>query len=172
MNYHLKQWMQCLKQCAKMTLLASSPERLPNSLHCIVFSFMSYLLVGLMLVNMQRSYSTIIGHIALELILLTLITYIALRFKKTLSRMVQTLSALIGTNLILTSISLPIYLLVVGNNGANESLTQFEIYLSIALIFWNLAVLSLIFKRAFGIGTLASAMISFNYFLLYQLIIV
>jgi hypothetical protein len=62
--------------------------------------------------------------------------------------------------------------LVVGNNGANESLTQFEIYLSIALIFWNLAVLSLIFKRAFGIGTLASAMISFNYFLLYQLIIV
>jgi hypothetical protein len=32
--------------------------------------------------------------------------------------------------------------------------------------------LSLIFKRAFGFSTLVSAMISFNYFLLYQLIIV
>jgi hypothetical protein len=31
--------------------------------------------------------------------------------------------------------------------------------------------LSLIFKRAFGLGTLISAMVSFNYFVLYQLII-
>jgi hypothetical protein len=86
--------------------------------------------------------------------------------------MVQTLSALIGTNLIMTSISLPIYALVIGKSGSSESFTPFEVYLSIALIFWNLAVLSLIFKRAFGISTLVSAMISFNYFLLYQLIIV
>jgi hypothetical protein len=154
MTYHLKQWMHCLKQCAMMTLLASSPERLPNSLHCIVLSFISYLLVGLMLVNVQRSFSIIVEHIALELILLTLITYIALRLKKTLPRMVQTLSALIGTNLIMTSISLPIYSLVIGNSGSSESFTQFEVYLSISLIFWNLAVLSLIFKRAFDIGTL------------------
>ncbi|MFT5977131.1 MAG: hypothetical protein ACI9YO_003323 [Gammaproteobacteria bacterium] len=172
MTYHLKQWMHCLKHCAMMTFLGSSPERLPNSLHCIVLSLISYLLVGLILVDAQRSYLTIVGHITLELILLILITYIALRLKKTLPRMVQTLSALIGTNLIMTSISLPIYALVIGKSGSSESFTPFEVYLSIALIFWNLAVLSLIFKRAFGFSTLVSAMISFNYFLLYQLIIV
>jgi hypothetical protein len=171
MIYHLKQWMHCLKHCAMMTLLASSPERLPNSLHCIVLSLLSYLLVGLMLVDAQRSYLTIVGHITLELILLTLITYVALRLKKTLSRIYQTLSALIGTNLIMTSISLPIYSLVIGNSLSNQSFTSLEINLSIALIFWNLAVLSLIFKRAFDMGTLVSAMISFNYFVLYQLII-
>lgn len=171
MTYHLKQWMHCLKYSAMMTLLSSSPERLPNSVHCIVLSLISYLLVGLMLVDTQRSYFTIIGHISLELILLSLITYIVLRLKKTLSRMVQTMSALIGVNLIMTSISLPIYSLIIGNSVSNESFTQLEINLSIALIFWNLAVLSLIFKRAFDIGTLVSAMISFNYFVLYQLII-
>lgn len=86
--------------------------------------------------------------------------------------MVQTLSALIGTNLIMTSISLPIYSLIIDNSASNESFSQLEINLSIALIFWNLAVLSMIFKRAFDIGTLVSAMISFNYFVLFQLIII
>ena len=172
MTYHLKQWMQCLKHCAMMSFLASSPERLPNSLHCIVLSLISYLLIGLMLVDAQRSYLTIIVHITLELVLLTFIVYVGLRLKKTLHRIFQTLSALIGTNLIMTSISLPIYSLVFGNSVSGESFSQLETNVSVALIFWNLAVLSLIFKRAFDIGTLVSAMISFNYFVLFQLIII
>jgi len=172
MTDHLKQWIHCLKHCVMMIFLASSPERLPNSLYCILLSLISYLLVGLMLVDVHRSYFTIIGHITLELTLLSLITYVVLRLKKTLPRMLQTLSALIGTNLVMTSISLPIYSLFIGNNLSGESFSQLEINLSIGLIFWNLAVLSLIFKRAFDIGTLVSAMISFNYFMLYQFLIV
>jgi hypothetical protein len=85
--------------------------------------------------------------------------------------MLQTMSALIGTNLIMTSVSLPLYSLVIDHNVSAQSVSQLEINLSMALIFWNLAVLSLIFKRAFGLGTLISAMVSFNYFVLYQLII-
>jgi hypothetical protein len=171
MAYHLKQWTHCLKHCAMMALLASSPEKLPNNVYCILLSLTSYLLVGLMLVDEQRSYLIIVGHIALELILLTLITYVTLRIRKTLPRMLQTMSALIGTNLIMTSVSLPLYSLVIDHNVSAQSVSQLEINLSMALIFWNLAVLSLIFKRAFGLGTLISAMVSFNYFVLYQLII-
>jgi hypothetical protein len=171
MTYHLKQWMRCLKHCAMMALLASSPERLPNSVYCILLSLASYLLVGLMLVDEQRSYLTIVGHIALELILLTLITYVTLRIRKTLSRMFQTMSALIGTNLIMTSVSLPLYSFAIGHSISDQPVSQLEINLTIVLIFWNLTVLSLIFKRAFGMGTLISAMICFNYFVLYQLII-
>lgn len=171
MAYHLKQWINCLKHCAMMALLASSPEKLPNSVYCILLSLTSYLLVGLLLVDGQRSYLTIVNNIVLELILLTLITYIILRIRKTLSRIFQTMSALIGVNLIMTSVSLPLYSLVIGHNVSDPSVSQLEINLSMALIFWNLAVLSLIFKRAFGTRTLTSAMISFNYFVLYQLII-
>lgn len=172
MIYHLTQWVYCLKQYVLMSLLSSSPERLPNSIQCIGLSLVSYLLVGLMLVDVQRSYPTIVGQISLEFGLLCLIAYVGLRIRKTLPRFYQTLSALVGVNLIMTTVSLPIYRLVIDNSLSSESLTQIEVNLAVALILWNLAVLSLIFKRAFDIGTLVSAMITFNYFVLYQLIIV
>jgi len=172
MIYHLTQWAYSLKQYVMMSLLLSSPERLPNSIQCIALSLVSYLLVGLMLVDAQRNYLAIFGQIALELILLSLIAYVGLRLKKTLGRFYQTLSALIGVSLVMTAVSLPIYRLVVESSLSSESLTQIEINLAVALILWNLAVLSLIFKRTFEIGTLVSAMITFNYFVLYQLIIV
>ena len=169
---HLTQWTYCLKHYVMMCLLSSSPERLPNSIQCITLSLVSYLLLGLMLVDAQRSYLDIVGQISLELALLTLIAYVGLRLRKTLSRFYQTLSALVGANLMMTAVSLPIYRLVIDNSISSESLTQVEVNLAVALILWNLAVLSLVFKRAFDIGTLVSAMITFNYFVLYQLIIV
>ena len=43
---------------------------------------------------------------------------------------------------------------------------------TLAILIWNLAVLSLIFKRAFEISTHLSAMISFNYFVVYQFIVI
>ncbi|MFT5658838.1 MAG: hypothetical protein ACI9KN_002119 [Gammaproteobacteria bacterium] len=172
MIYHLQQWAFCLKHCAKMCLLASSPERLPNSIHCIALSLISYLLLGLLLVDGQRSYLQVFGQILLELGLLALITYVGLRLKKALPRMGQTLSALVGVNLLMTAISIPVYRLVIDNNVTGESLSQIEINLALAIIAWNLAVVSLIFKRAFDIGTLVSAMITFNYFMLYQFLII
>jgi hypothetical protein len=172
MIHHLTQWAYCLKHYAMMCLLSSSPERLPNSIQCIVLSLVSYLLVGFMLVDAQRSYPAIVGQIFLELALLALIGYVGLRLRKTLPRIYQTLSALVGANLVMTAVSLPIYRLVIDNSLSNESLTQIEINLAVALIIWNLAVLSLIFKRAFDIGTLVSALITFNYFVVYQVIIV
>lgn len=172
MIYHLTQWAYSLKHYVMMSLLASSPERLPNSIQCIILSLFSYLLIGLMLVDAQRSYLAIVGQITLELVLLSLIAYVGLRLRKTLSRFFQTLSALVGANLIMTAVSLPIYRLVIDSNISGDSLSQIEVNLAVALILWNLAVLSLIFKRAFDIGTLVSAMITFNYFVLYQLIIV
>lgn len=172
MIYHLQQWALCLKHYTMMCLFASSPEHLPSSIHCIALSLISYLLLGLLLVDGQRGYLVVVSQILLELALLALITYAGLRLKQILSRMIQTLSALVGVNLIMTAISIVIYRLVAGDNLAAESLSQAVIHLLLALVLWDLAVLSLVFKRAFGIGALASVMITFNYFILYQFIIV
>jgi hypothetical protein len=43
--------------------------------------------------------------------------------------------------------------------------------LNLLLLFWNLAVISLIFKRAFEIRTIVAGIIAFNYFLLYELLL-
>ena len=54
-------------------------------------------------------------------------------------------------------------------NGLAED--TLVIYITLVILLWNLAVLSLIFKRAFDISTHISAMIAFNYFIAYQFIV-
>ena len=163
------QWLLSLKHYLLMCLLLSSPERLPYSPHSIALSVFSYLLIGLLLVDDQRSYAAICAQIVLELGMLGLIAYVGLRWKKSLSRFQQTFSALLGINIIITTITIPVYRSMTSYTDNIENLL---IYITLAILVWNLAVLSLIFKRAFEISTHLSAMISFNYFVVYQFIVI
>lgn len=163
------QWLASLKHYILMCLLLSSPERLPYNLYCVVLTAISYFLIGLLLVDEQRSYSVVCAQILLELGMLGLIAYWGLRWKKVLERFLQTFSALLGVNMIITAVTIPVYRAVTQNGTDVDSLL---IYVTLAILIWNLAVLSLIFKRAFTISTHLSAMISFNYFVLYQFIVI
>ena len=163
------QWLASLKHYILMCLLLSSPERLPYNLYCVALTAISYFLIGLLLVDEQRSYSVVCAQILLELGMLGLIAYWGLRWKKVLERFVQTFSALLGVNMIITAVTIPVYRAVTQNETDVDSLL---IYVTLAILIWNLAVLSLIFKRAFTVSTHLSAMISFNYFVLYQFIVI
>jgi hypothetical protein len=123
----------------------------------------------LLLVDEQRSYAVVCAQISLELGMLGLIAYWGLRWKKSLERFLQTFSALIGINMIITTVTIPVYRNVTSNEADIGNLL---IYLTLVILIWNLAVLSLIFKRAFSISTHLSAMISFNYFVLYQFVVI
>jgi hypothetical protein len=163
------QWLASLKHYILMCLLLSSPERLPYNLYCVALTATSYFLIGLLLVDEQRSYSVVCAQILLELGMLGLIAYWGLRWKKVLERFLQTFSALLGVNMIITAVTIPIYRSVTQNATDVDNLL---IYVTLVILIWNLAVLSLIFKRAFTISTHLSAMISFNYFVLYQFIVI
>jgi hypothetical protein len=164
-----KQWLVSLKHYALMCLLLSGPDRLSASLPNILLSLFCYCLIGFALVDEQRGYSVIITQIALELTLLTLVSYIGLRWKNLLSRLPQTFSALLGVNLIISVVSIPIYRLLVQNLDEPNSTA---LNITMIVIFWNLAVMSLIFKQAFKINTLPAALISFIYFMVYQFMVV
>jgi hypothetical protein len=159
------QWLISLKHYILMCLLLSSPERLPHSFYCMALTGLSYFLIGLLLVDADRGYAFVSAQIVLELGMLALITYVGLRLKNSLPRFLQTYSALIGINVVITAVTIPFYDLASegGGEGAN-----FLIYLTLAILIWNLAVLSLIFKRAFEISTHLSSVISFVYFVVYQ----
>ena len=163
------QWLASLKHYVLMCLLLSSPERLPYNQDCVALTAISYFLIGLLLVDEQRSYSLVCAQILLELGMLGLIAYWGLRWKKSLERFLQTFSALLGVNMIITAVTIPVYRSVTQNGTDVDSLL---IYVTLVILIWNLAVLSLIFKRAFTISTHLSAMISFNYFVLYQFIVI
>jgi hypothetical protein len=162
------QWLLSLKHYILMCLLLSSPERLPYSPHSIALTVFSYFLIGLLLVDEQSSYATVCAQIALELGMLGLIAYAGLRWKKSLARFQQTFSALLGINMILTAVTIPVYRSAVSHTDSMENIL---IYVTLVILIWNLAVLSLIFKRSFEISTHLSAMISFNYFVVYQFIV-
>ena len=162
MQIIIGQWLLSLKQYILMCLLLSSPERLPHGPHSIALTVFSYLLIGLLLVDEQRSYPTICAQILVEIGVLGLIAYVGLRWKKSLTRFQQTFSALVGINMVITVVTIPVYHSVA---SYADGMQDWLVY--VILVVWNLAVLSLIFKRAFEISTLLSAMISFNYFVVY-----
>jgi hypothetical protein len=172
MVYHFRQWLVSLKHYVLMCFLISGPDRLPGNPQNILLSSFCYCLVGLALVDEQRSYPTILLQIALELLLLALVSYVGLRWKKLLPRFTQTFSALLGVNIIISIVGIPVYRILVQDNGIDGEISSTASNATIAIVFWNLAVMSLIFKQAFNINTLMAAMRSFNYFLVYQFMIV
>ncbi len=172
MVYYFRQWLFCLKHYTQMSVFASGPDRLPHSLPSILITVFCYFLLGLMLVDEQRSFATVAMQILFELVLLALLAFVGLKWKSRLSRFLQTYSALVGVNLIISVVTLLLFHLL-SNGVSTESLAESNLlYLTMLMIFWNLAVLSQIIKRAFGINTVMSAMIALNYFALYQFTVI
>jgi len=157
----LGQWLYSLKHYLLMCLLLSSPQRLPYSPYPLLLTGFAYFLIGLLLVDEQQGYAVICAQILLEMTMLGMISYLGLRWKESLSRWLQTFTALIGINVITTAVTIPVYYLSLNDDNSNYTLLLYLIQI------WNMAVLSLIFKRSFEISVQLSAMISFVYFIVY-----
>lgn len=168
MLYSFRQWLVCLKHYVLMCLFASTPDNLPNRQQQISISLAIYLLAGMLLVSEQRSFLVICAQILLEQVLLLGIAWAALSWKKTLPRLMQTYAALLGINLVFTVLTIAIYYLFDSSVSPGSEANKWLDAISFVIILWNLAVVSLIFKRAFEVSTPFSVLIAFNYFLLYQ----
>ena len=118
------QWLLCLKHYLLMCVFLSSPERLPYNPLCTLISLFAYILIGLLLVDEQRGMASVSAQIFLEVIMLALIAYAGLYWKKSLLRFQQTISALIGINMVISAVTIPVYHLVsssgesAGNGGS------------------------------------------------------
>ena len=97
-----------------------------------------------------------------------MIAWLGLRLKQALPRFLQTFSALLGINVVITAATIPAYRFIADNGSVDDNLL---LYVTIVILVWNLAVLSLVFKRAFDVSTHLSAMISFSYFVAYQVLV-
>jgi hypothetical protein len=162
----LGQWLYSLKHYILMCLFLSSPERLPYSPYSLLLTSFAYFTLGLFLVDVERSYFTVCLQILIELVMLGLIAYLMLRWKQSLVRLQQTCAALLGITVAFTLITIPIYRIATADGMAESSFLSYAI---LAIQIWNLAVLSLIFKRSFDISTQLSAMLSFSYFVTYHI---
>ena len=162
----LGQWLFSLRQYLSLSLFLSSPARLPQSPYCAALTVLAYYLLCLALVDENRPYTEIAAQLTLELGMLAGLVYVGLRWRGKLPRFVQTFSALAGVNLVITLASIAVYRFATGF----ENLLQNPVFY--LLLLWNLAVMSLIFKRAFEISTFLSAMLAFNFYVAYQFVLV
>jgi len=91
-----------------------------------------------------------------------------------LIRLTQSFSALLGINLVISAISIPVYQALIEEYGSvgDGEINRNLLNATLLILFWNLSVMSLVLKQALDINTLLAAMISFNYFMVYQFLIV
>jgi len=169
MSALLQQWLHCLKLYVQISLFVASPSQLPYSLACLVITLLAYVITGGILLREQRSLISIIVQITLEILILTAVSFIVLKFINKTGRLLQTLTALTGVNLVVSLVSIPIQLML-PEAQAEDQVNPVTLQLNLILLLWNLAVISLIFKRSFEINTVAAGFIAFNYFLLYELL--
>ena len=99
MSITLQQWFYSLRQFGLMSLLLSSPERLPWNPYCLLLTLFVYAATGLLLADNQ-GYATILLQMLVELTLLGAISWLALKWKNRPERFMQTFAALVGVNLV------------------------------------------------------------------------
>ena len=126
-------------------------------------------MVGYALLGNDRSLLSITAQIIVEVGILFAISSVVLKLVKKPERLIQTMSALIGVNLIVSLVSIPLFYLLPA--PAPDQLDSTSLQLNVILLVWNLAIISLIFRRSFHINTLLAGFIAFNYFLLYEYIL-
>jgi hypothetical protein len=78
------------------------------------------------------------------------------------ARIVQTLVALLGTDIIITLLAMPVVMAI---NNASELAGYFGIIL-LLLITWNLVIMAHILRHALSVSFLLAGLIAFGYFML------
>ncbi len=168
----LNQWLYCLKHYALMSVFASSPDRLAYRTECFILTLFCYCLLGFALIDQQHSYGLILLQIALEVTLLALLAFLGLKWLDKRPRFWQCFSALVGVNFVISAVTIPIIHWITADLSNNTEIDSKLLYATLIMVFWNLAAISQILKRTFEVNTVMSAMIAFNYFLIYQFIVV
>jgi len=170
MNLLLRQWLSSLRLYIRVCLFMASPADLPYSPASVVMTLVAYFATAVFLLGDQYDIGRILSLIVVEGVILYVISYLVLKARGLSVRLLQTLSALFGSGLVISLIGVPLLLLVPdADSGESGALAR---NLNLTLLLWSLAVISLIFKRAFEISTIAAGFLAFNYFFLYELIIV
>jgi len=169
MNKDFALWLASLPRLVKISLLMESPAALPYRPAPLLLTLVSYVLIGYFALAPKYSLLSILAQILIEVAILGSISYLFLRIKHNLRRLLQTLYALIGVNLVISLLSLLIFQGVAA--GVDIQPDSWVMTAQLLVLLWNLAAVSLIFQRAFEISTLLAAFCAFNYLLLYEFIL-
>lgn len=158
---------------AQLALLRIGPQDLPFDPALERFVVVGYFLIGIfvsLLVQETPGYALISAGIDTGMMIL--LTYLALMATNRIQRRCQTLSALAGSGLLITIISIPLVALYsFGGGAANEIISL----MLLGLALWNVTIIGHILRYTFDIPLIAGIAIAIIYmylsfFILQQLL--
>jgi hypothetical protein len=146
--------------------LIKRPQDIPESknlltLCVIVYGFFSILLASL---SQPTEKAILVG--VLEVALIMLFSLALLQISGKSLRWTQTVTALLGTGIIISFIAFPIYILIgIGEPGAHESSTGQSIGLLLlaALACWNIVIMAHILRHALETGFVLAIFLAITY---------
>ena len=150
-------------------LLRKGPQDLPKSSVLLAFSFFLYLLIDVLLSVQSRPVADALMVSLLDAFFLAGIVFLILRQHQHLDRLLQTMTTLFGTGVMLGIFILP---LVYGTvqNQYGELLQQIIISLLLLMVIWNVAILAHIIRHAISTTIGISIMIAILYCLMNSLL--
>jgi hypothetical protein len=124
-----------------------APQDLPASKTLLLITLVLYTLVNILTSTLSLSLQMAFLHGIVDVLLLVLITSSIMYIVKLPERNMQTLTAIMGTNIILGVITFPILTWVFWGQQTNADVS-FAFFLLLGLVIWNISIYSYIFQHA------------------------
>lgn len=151
----------------EIAVLRRGPQDLPASGFLVALALGLHIAVSLLWVQIspETLYEAAVGEV-LNVALLYLLVWGLLRFVGQASRFNPTLSALLGSEAVISAVAVPVVLLI-GMPREAEQITTPHMLLIVATAVWNITVMAHILRLAGGLSRLVAVAIAVAFALTY-----
>ncbi len=146
--------------------LVKRPQDIPASNNLLALCSVVYVLLSILLAGLSQPLDQAILAAIVEIALIMLFTMSLLRATGKSARWTQTVTALVGTGIIISIIAFPIYILIgVGEFNSLESNTgqSISLLLLAALACWNIVIMTHILRHALEVNFAIAMFLAITY---------
>ena len=135
--------MPLIKLFVDICLFKKGPQDVPVSPLLLILSLLAYLLVGVFLLGLETSWSEGVLQALVEAVMLFGFLWITLKTAGLMSRLLQTATAMLATDALISSLAVPLLTWMVTSPEAKG------VYLFLLLLMlWHMAVVAHILRHA------------------------
>lgn len=146
--------------------LIKRPQDIPESKNLLTLCVVIYGFLSILLANLSQPTEKAILAGVVEVALIMIFSLALLQTRGKSSRWTQTVTALVGTGIIVSIIAFPVYILIgVGELSEFESSTGQSIGLLLLAVLacWNIAIMGHILRHALEVNFMLATMLAITY---------
>jgi len=142
-------------------LLRAGPQDLPASTFLLRFAVVVNIAFGTVMAYPDRGMPQALIEVLFDFALLTLLLYGVLQWRQRPERFAQTLTALMGTNVILSFFALPVVYTITGKPEGEVAGWALQLFL--LLVIWNITVMAHILRHSLSMHIGYTLVMSVSY---------